>query len=74
MASREGSGLLPFVRWRRAWGNPRSLPDQFAGGIVDDIAGLFSVLVVGVDNLVADGIVRPELSFLGELPRGVVLI
>ena len=68
------SGLLPFVRWWWPLGNPRRLPDQFAGGIVDAVAGLFSVLVVGVDNFVAQGIIGSELGFLGEFPGRVVLI
>jgi hypothetical protein len=54
--------------------NARSLPDQFAGGVVDTVAGLFSILVVGVNDLVPHGIVGPELGFLGELPGGIVLI
>jgi hypothetical protein len=74
MASREASGLLPFVRRRGAWSDAGSLPEHFAGGVVNRVAGLPAVLVVGIDDLVSHGIVRPELGFLRELSGGVILI
>jgi hypothetical protein len=71
----KASGSLSFLRWRRGAGrNPRSLPNQFTGGVVNGVTDLLAGFIVGVNDLVPDDIVRPELGFLGEFPSVVILI
>src|SRR5205085_9825493 len=66
--------LFSFARRRWALRNTRRRPEHLARGIVNGVAGLPAILVVGVNDSVAHGVVGPELDLLGQLSGSVVLI
>jgi len=75
LRQKSGVCLVRLLRGR-GWcaGNWCRLPQEFASGIVNRIARLFSRGVIGIDDLILERVLFGQLALLDQVASGIIFV